>query len=398
MTQPKLLIEVADGLATLTLNRPDKLNAIDNELAEALLSALDAAASDDAVRAVRVRGAGRAFCAGRDVSAPPTEADLELVQAVSRSIVGLSKLVMFTVHGWTVGAGLEWMLDADIVVAARSSRFKLPEASLGVFVTGGLSATLPAHAGLSRAKALTLLGEEFNAEQAQAWGLVWQVAPDAELDATAQRLASRLVSLRPDVAHRFKRAFNDVGLSNFERAVGLENEAQRELAKAPDAPRGDRAGKTPTQVATQNALPALPSIELGRYRHYKGGEYEVLGVVRHSESLEPLVLYRPLRGNTGSWVRPFAMFLEPVMHDGRHTPRFTRVSAGAPATEDELAATVHRMESALLASSAGGVRRLMEHYQKVSVRFEQDLGAWPRDLLLAKASALMLVQSAAAGS
>lgn len=238
MTQPKLLIEATDGLSTLTLNRPDKLNAIDNELAQAILSALDSAESDDSVRAVRLRGAGRAFCAGRDVSAPPTETDLELVQAVSESIVRLSKPVLFTVHGWTVGAGLEWMLNADIVVAARSSRFKLPEASLGVFVTGGLSATLPAYAGLSRAKALTLLGEEFTPEEAQAWGLVWKVAPDAELDATAQRLASRLVALRPDVTHRFKRVFNEVGLSNFERAVSLENDAQRELAKALHASKG----------------------------------------------------------------------------------------------------------------------------------------------------------------
>lgn len=73
-------------------------------------------------------------------------------------------------------------------------------------------------------------------------------------------------------------------------------------------------------------LPALPHIALGRYRHYKGGEYEVVGVVRHSESLEPLVLYRPLHGNTGMWVRPFSMFIEHVEHEGRRQPRFSLVS------------------------------------------------------------------------
>lgn len=242
MTQPTLLVETQDGLATLTLNRPDKLNAIDNELAQALVDALACAAADDSVRAVRVRGAGRAFCAGRDVSAPPTETDLALVQSVSQAIVGLSKPVMFTVHGWTVGAGLEWMLNADIVVAGASSRFKLPEAALGVFVTGGLTATLPAYAGLSRAKALTLLGEEFTAQQAQAWGLVWQVVPDAEIEATAQQLAARLVALRPDVAHQFKRVLHEVGLSHFERAVTLENDAQRRLAAVPPPARRDDAG------------------------------------------------------------------------------------------------------------------------------------------------------------
>ncbi|HNT39975.1 MAG TPA: enoyl-CoA hydratase-related protein [Rubrivivax sp.] len=237
MTSPKLLLEAADGLATLTLNRPDKLNAIDNEMARAILDALDAVGSDDAVRVVRVRGSGRAFCAGRDVSAAPTETDLELVQAVSRAIVRLTKPVLFSVHGWTVGAGLEWMLNADIVVAAQNSRFKLPEAELGVFVTGGASATLTAYAGLARAKALTLLGDAFTAAQAQAWGLAWHVVPDAELEAAAQQVAARLGALRPDVAHRFKRVFNDIGLDKFERAIDLECRTQRALAGTSPATR-----------------------------------------------------------------------------------------------------------------------------------------------------------------
>ena len=76
-----------------------------------------------------------------------------------------------------------------------------------------------------------------------------------------------------------------------------------------------------------NDLPPLPGIELGRYRHYRGGEYEVLGVVRHSETCEPMVLYRPLYNNSGSWVRPFAMFVEDIDVDGRVEPRFARMGA-----------------------------------------------------------------------
>jgi hypothetical protein len=72
-----------------------------------------------------------------------------------------------------------------------------------------------------------------------------------------------------------------------------------------------------------SGLPALPATALGRYRHYKGGEYEVVGVARHSETDERLVVYRPLYGDGGLWVRPAAMFLEPVAHDGRTVPRFT---------------------------------------------------------------------------
>lgn len=144
-----------------------------------------------------------------------------------------------------------------------------------------------------------------------------------------------------------------------------------------------------------NELPELPSIPLGRYRHYKGGEYEVLGVVRHSESVEPLVLYRPLYGDSGSWVRPFSMFLEPVEHAGTTQPRFSRVSAASRATESELAATVQRMEARLSASPVPAVQQLMQLYGALATRFEQDLACCARDLGLAKASALMLVQAAA---
>lgn len=214
---------------TLTLNRPHKLNAIDNPLAQALSEALSKAAADEAVRAVLVLGAGRAFCAGRDVSAPPTDRDLELVQAVSRQIVMLDKPVVFAVHGWTVGAGFEWMLDADVALASADARFKLPEASLGVFVTGGLTATLTASAGLARAKAAMLLGEAFGADEAQAWGLLWRVVPPDALEATAREAAQRLALLKPEVAARFKRVLNELGLARFDRAIALENAAQQAL-------------------------------------------------------------------------------------------------------------------------------------------------------------------------
>jgi 2-(1,2-epoxy-1,2-dihydrophenyl)acetyl-CoA isomerase len=228
-TTPKLLVESTDGIMTVSLNRPDKLNAIDNELARALLAAIDQASRDDAVRVLLLRGNGRAFCAGRDVSAPPTEDDLVLVQAVSKALVSLPKPVLASVHGWTVGAGFEWMLNADIVVAGESARFKLPEASIGVFVTGGLTATLPAYAGLARAKALMLLGEEFSPAQALAWGLVWKVVPDPELESASQQIGARLASLQPVVAARFKRVLNDIGLRDFDHAIALENDAQRAL-------------------------------------------------------------------------------------------------------------------------------------------------------------------------
>lgn len=229
MSESPLLIERRDGVMALTLNRPHKLNAIDNGLARALLAAIESAARDAAVRVLLLRGAGRAFCAGRDLAAPPTEDDLVLVQAVAQALVSLPQPVLAAVHGWTVGAGLEWMLDADVVLAAEGARFKLPEASLGVFVTGGLTATLPASVGLGRAKALMLLGEPFDAAQARDWGLVWRVVADAQLDTEAWQIAGRLAALQPEVAARFKKVLNQIGLAPFERAIEAENAAQRAL-------------------------------------------------------------------------------------------------------------------------------------------------------------------------
>ena len=223
-------MSIQDGVVTLSLNRPEKLNAIDNELSCDLLSALTTAGGDPAVRVVVINGNGRAFCAGRDISAAPTDEDLVLVQAVSKAIVDLAKPVIAAVHGWTVGAGLEWMLNADLVMAASSARFKLPEAAIGVFVTGGLTATLAAYAGLARAKALMLLGEEFSPAQALAWGLVWRVVAPDELALEARRMAEQIASLRPEVASQYKRVLNAVGMPNFHRAIELESEAQRALA------------------------------------------------------------------------------------------------------------------------------------------------------------------------
>lgn len=234
MTEPPLLATLADGVLTLTLNRPAKLNAIDNPLAEALLDALRSAADAPEVRVIRLRGQGRAFCAGRDVGAPPSDRDLELVQDVAQAIVRHPRPVVAAVHGWTVGAGLEWAMDADLVVAADDARFKLPEASLGVFVTGGLVATLPASAGLARAKALMLLGDSFDAHQAVEWGLIHQSVPAGQLEEASLALCHRLAALAPDVVSHYKRVLNVIGLDRFDRAITEESAAMRRLVPAAD--------------------------------------------------------------------------------------------------------------------------------------------------------------------
>jgi len=218
-----------DGVLTIALNRPEKLNAINLALAQDLLAALQEAERNGAVRAIVLQGQGRAFCAGRDITEPPTDADLQAVQAVSTALVHGSKPVLAAVHGWVLGAGLEWMLNADVCIAADSARFKLPEASLGVFVTGGITALLPAMAGLARAKAMMLLGEAFSATDAQAWGLLWKVVPAEALQSTATDAALRLARLKPEVSSGFKKVLNAIGAAQFDQAVALETGMQRAL-------------------------------------------------------------------------------------------------------------------------------------------------------------------------
>lgn len=218
-----------DGILTLSLNRPERLNAIDEAMATLLLDSLREADRDPAVRCVVLRGNGRAFCSGRDVTAPPTPQILRLVQDVALAMVECHKPVVLAVHGWVVGAGLEWMLDGDVTVAARGTRFRLPEVEIGVFPTGGITAMLPHVAGLARAKGMLMLGEPFGAAQAQQWGLVWSVVDDDALDAESARVARRLAAFDPQAVRRFKQVLNGLGLDHFNEAITAESRMQGEL-------------------------------------------------------------------------------------------------------------------------------------------------------------------------
>jgi 2-(1,2-epoxy-1,2-dihydrophenyl)acetyl-CoA isomerase len=230
-----LQTHIEHGVMTLSLNRPQRLNAIDAASARELLDALTHAHRANDVRVVVLRGNGRAFCAGRDVSEPPTREILALVQAVASAMVECAKAIVIAVHGWVVGAGVEWMLDGDIVLAARSARFRLPEIEIGVFVTGGITTTLPHSTGLARAKGMLLLGEEFSAEQAQQWGLVWALVDDARLEQETERVARRLASFDPNVLGRFKRVLNDLGLPRFRQGLDAESAMQVQLMQAGSA-------------------------------------------------------------------------------------------------------------------------------------------------------------------
>jgi enoyl-CoA hydratase/carnithine racemase len=213
MTGTVLSQDAGEGVRLITLNRPQRLNAILPELLEDLLAALDAAARDEAVRALLLTGAGRAFCAGDDLKdfaaqvgdAAGTRAYVERIQDVTRALALGDKPVVGAIRGWAVGGGLEWVINCDLAIAAEGTRFFFPEVSWGLFVTGGVTSQLPRLVGLRKARELILFGERFDAAQALDWGLLWQVVPDAELMAAALAAARRIAALPPGPVRALKR-------------------------------------------------------------------------------------------------------------------------------------------------------------------------------------------------
>lgn len=224
-------LTIEGGYAVLQLNRPERLNAVVPELVDDLLGALDTLTADAAVRVVVLTGRGRAFCAGHDLKATPPEGDarrrLERLQGVTRALRALPQPVIAAVHGYAIGAGAEFALGCDLVLAAENTVFSFPEAGLGLSVTGAASRLLPLIVGPLRAKELLLLGERIDAAQAKDLGLVNAVVPADELTEHAMAWAGRLAEKPPSTLALAKRAL-DHGIDNGLEAV-LELEVSHAL-------------------------------------------------------------------------------------------------------------------------------------------------------------------------
>ena len=158
--------EVEDRVATITLNRPDSLNAMNRKLIDETASAFAVANADGSVRVILFTGAGRAFCAGDDRHEhqhPENEVEardlVDAIQRVTDEIVLGKKLVVGAINGWAVGGGFEWAINCDFSVWASSARAFFPEVSLNLFVTGGVTSLLPALVGLNKAREMLFLGE-----------------------------------------------------------------------------------------------------------------------------------------------------------------------------------------------------------------------------------------------
>jgi 2-(1,2-epoxy-1,2-dihydrophenyl)acetyl-CoA isomerase len=239
------------GALRIVLDRPEALNAFDARLAADLLAALELAGGDDAVRAVVLTGAGRAFSSGADLRAgfeetpeghPDVSARLrERYHPIIRGLRELPKPVVAAVNGPAAGIGCSVALACDLVLVAESAYFLLAFVNIGLAPDGGSSVFVPARAGLARAAEMAMLGERVGAEQALAWGLANRVVPDDGLQEVADDLAARLAAGPTRAYAGIKRQLNARQLAGMDEQLELEAEIQQELAASEDFREGVRA-------------------------------------------------------------------------------------------------------------------------------------------------------------
>lgn len=241
-----LLAEVADGVLTLTMNRPDVFNAMSDSMTEMLATELETAPSRADVRAVVITGAGAAFSTGADISGEDAHERfdvraLDRANRLVRAIVACDKPVLAAVNGVAAGVGCSVALAADLVVAAHSASFLLAFSQVGLMPDGGASATVAASVGRARAMRMALLAEPLAAPDAFAAGLVSHLVPDTELPALVAKLAGRLAAGPPLGFAATKKAINAATLAQLESALERERTGQTVLLRTSDVAEGMRA-------------------------------------------------------------------------------------------------------------------------------------------------------------
>lgn len=244
MEEP-LLLNIGDGVAKITLNRPEKLNSFNTNMHAALSRALDQVENDGTVRAVLLTGSGRAFCTGQDLgerlelvkSGQPIDLGDRLRERynplVSR-IRSFSKPTVCAVNGVAAGAGVSVALSCDVVVAAESARFILAFSKVGLIPDAGATWMLPRLIGEARTRAMAMTGEPVLAKDALRWGMIWRVVADAELMENAHTLAKSLAD-GPSAALRMtKKVIQESAVTSFEDQLEREADYQQNVGRLPD--------------------------------------------------------------------------------------------------------------------------------------------------------------------
>ncbi|MDT5326907.1 MAG: enoyl-CoA hydratase [Mycobacterium sp.] len=245
-----LTLSLSDGVLSMTLNRPDSLNALTAPMLETIAVALERAATDARVRVVRFGGAGRGFSSGAGMSeadqANPNAAgapDDVLVAAnrAVRSIVALPKPVVSVVQGPAAGVGVSLAISADVILASEKAYFLLAFTKIGLMPDGGASALVAAAVGRTRAMRMALLAERLPAADALAAGLVSAVYPAEDLDAAVDEVIATLKSGPAMALRKTKQAINAATLTELEAAFGRETEGQLDLLVSDDFREGAKA-------------------------------------------------------------------------------------------------------------------------------------------------------------
>ncbi len=243
-------VEDRGAYHVITLNRPEKMNAIDRPTSNALIAALSAAEESPACRAVLLTGTGRGFCTGADltsvVAVPGEKRDLGKVieegwNPLARKLKNLSVPTVCAVNGIAAGAGSSLALGCDIVIAARSAKFLQAFARIGLVPDCGGTFLLPNLAGQARARGMAMLAEPISAETALAWGMIWAVAEDAALMDEAAAIAARLAAMPTQSLVMIRAALNAAAHNSFDAQLDLERDTQRRAGYTPDHAEGVQA-------------------------------------------------------------------------------------------------------------------------------------------------------------
>jgi 2-(1,2-epoxy-1,2-dihydrophenyl)acetyl-CoA isomerase len=250
-SQPVLLETLEQGVLTLTLNRPERMNAFNVALHEALANAIKHAANSEGCRAVLLTGAGRGFCAGQDLSdraVAPGEGPPDLGESIEkrynpliRALRGLPKPIVCAVNGAAAGAGANVALACDIVLAAKSAKFLQAFARIGLVPDSGGTWFLPRLVGDARARALMMLADPVAAEQAEAWGMIYRAVDDDQLVGVAREIAVRLADGPIHALGLMKRALAASSANSLDAQLDLERDLQREAGAAGEYVEGVRA-------------------------------------------------------------------------------------------------------------------------------------------------------------
>lgn len=235
-----LRVERADGVLTVTFDRPDSLNALTAELIHAAADAVEAAASDG-TRVIVLTGAGRAFSSGADVGADGRPPGLDTLDAANRLVMAVTTspvVVVAAVNGIAAGVGCSFALAADLAVARESASFMLAFTRIGLMPDGGASLLVPAAVGRARAARMALLAERISAAQAVEWGMIAEAVPDADFDERIGQIVAQLAAGPPLAYAATKRVLNAASLSLFQAILAEERDGQGPLLASADFAEG----------------------------------------------------------------------------------------------------------------------------------------------------------------